>query len=137
MITVEDGERYEISPEVWEIYSRYRDKAYREAGIVEEMEAAVRRQVAREYEARAQQVRTEVGAKVRPGHGWAAIGYGLEAKAELTDLIGTYWLRPTTGDVLRVGTTTYEAVETELHEVDEEYYGYYVWVSRPAGEDDE
>ncbi|MFD6363490.1 hypothetical protein ACFWFX_27135 [Streptomyces roseolus] len=136
MITVEDGDEYAITPEAWEIYSRYRDKAYREAAVIAEMEAAIRRQVAREYEERARQVRTDVGAQVRPGEGWAPIGYGLEAKAVLTDPAGTYWLRPVTGDVLRDGANVYEVIQTDLLDVDADYYCYTVWVSRPAGEDE-
>ncbi|MGW0468292.1 hypothetical protein ACWDX6_23955 [Streptomyces sp. NPDC003027] len=137
MITVEDGEEYEISPEVWDIYSRYRDKAYREAYIVAEMEAAVRRRVEREYDERARQVRTNVGSQVRPGGGWVPVGHGLEARADLSDSVGTYWLRSVPGDVLQIGGTAHEVVETSLEDVDEDYYGYKVWVSRPAGEDDE
>ncbi|KDQ65715.1 hypothetical protein [Streptomyces sp. NTK 937] len=44
-----DGEDFEISPAVWEVFDAwYGDKAYRQAGFVAEIEAAVRAQVAKE-----------------------------------------------------------------------------------------
>ncbi|MFB8071089.1 hypothetical protein [Streptomyces californicus] len=44
-----DGEDYEITPAVWDVFTNwYGDKAYRQAGFVAEIEAAVRAQVATE-----------------------------------------------------------------------------------------
>ncbi|WP_406324045.1 hypothetical protein [Streptomyces niveus] len=43
-----DGEDRAITPAVWDIFAGWRDKAYRDADIVERIEAAVRAQVAKE-----------------------------------------------------------------------------------------
>ncbi|MEU7243372.1 hypothetical protein [Streptomyces sparsogenes] len=49
-----DGEDWEISPSVWEIFDYwYGDKSYRQANFVEQIEAAVRAQVAADLEAHA------------------------------------------------------------------------------------
>lgn len=41
-----DGEEFNISPAVWDVFADwYGDKAYRQAGAVEAMEAAARRAV--------------------------------------------------------------------------------------------
>jgi hypothetical protein len=50
-----DGDEYKISPEVWEIFEGwYGDKAYREAGFVEDIEAKVREIVSNDIAARGQ-----------------------------------------------------------------------------------
>lgn len=43
-----DGEERAITPAAWDIFDAWRDKAYRDADIVERIEAAVRAQVAKE-----------------------------------------------------------------------------------------
>ncbi|MFC8583188.1 hypothetical protein ACFUGD_01220 [Streptomyces sp. NPDC057217] len=47
MIRLEEDDEYPISPEVWQIFDQwYGDKSYRHAGMVVELEAAVRKRVA-------------------------------------------------------------------------------------------
>lgn len=54
MTTEIDGEDWEITPAVWAVFETwYGDKAYRQAGFVEELEAAVRKQVADDLRAKA------------------------------------------------------------------------------------
>ncbi|MBT2412678.1 hypothetical protein J7I94_19285 [Streptomyces sp. ISL-12] len=48
-----DGDSYEISPEAWEIFDGWRDKAYRVAWVVEAIEFAVRKQVEADLKAKA------------------------------------------------------------------------------------
>ena len=49
------GEDYEISPEAWEVFEGWRDKAYRDAWVVEGIEWAVRKRVVADLEAKAAQ----------------------------------------------------------------------------------
>ncbi|GAA1064720.1 hypothetical protein GCM10009574_023330 [Streptomyces asiaticus] len=48
-----DGEDYEISPEAWKVFDRWRDKAYRDAWVVEAIEWEVRKQVIADLQAKA------------------------------------------------------------------------------------
>jgi hypothetical protein len=48
-----DGENYEISPAAWEVFDHWRDKAYRDAWVVESMEWAIRKQVTADLQAKA------------------------------------------------------------------------------------
>ena len=48
-----DGDNYEICPEAWEIFDGWRDKAYRDAWVVESIEWAVRKQVVADLKAKA------------------------------------------------------------------------------------
>lgn len=43
-----DGEERAITPAAWEVFDDWREKAYRDADVVERIEAAVRAQVAKE-----------------------------------------------------------------------------------------
>lgn len=47
------GEDYEISPGAWEVFEGWRDKAYRDAWVVESIEWAVRKQVVADLQAKA------------------------------------------------------------------------------------
>lgn len=52
------GEDWEITPAVWAVFENWHgDKAYRQVDIVEQLEAAVRSQVADEIEARGHELR--------------------------------------------------------------------------------
>ncbi|MET9959290.1 hypothetical protein ABZ128_09410 [Streptomyces sp. NPDC006326] len=56
MTVIIDGEEHAITPAVWEVFERwYGDKAYRQAGIVADIEATVRAQVEEELRAKAVQ----------------------------------------------------------------------------------
>ncbi|MEV6684418.1 hypothetical protein AB0N28_03580 [Streptomyces sp. NPDC051130] len=89
-----DGEEHAITPTVWEVFERwYGDKAYRQAGIVADIEAAVRAQVAEELAAREKTVCLNVGAVVAPGGPWVPVGHGMEARTVYSDLLGTFRLR--------------------------------------------
>ncbi|WP_328967920.1 hypothetical protein [Streptomyces sp. NBC_00239] len=89
-----DGEDHEITLAVWEVFERwYGDKAYRQAGMVAELEAEVRRQVADEFAARERSVDMTVGAIVAPGGDWTPIGHGMEARTVLSDRLGTFRVR--------------------------------------------
>lgn len=54
-----DGEDYEITPAAWDVFTDwYGDKAYRQAGFVAEIEAAVRKHVADEISDRGDELRS-------------------------------------------------------------------------------
>jgi hypothetical protein len=54
-----DGEDYEITPAVWEVFKGwYGDKAYRQAGVVADIEAAVRKQIADDIDTRGYELRS-------------------------------------------------------------------------------
>ncbi|MEU1254820.1 hypothetical protein ABZ445_16220 [Streptomyces chartreusis] len=48
-----DGESYEVSPGAWEVFEGWRDKAYRDAWVVEQIEGEVRKQVIADLQAKA------------------------------------------------------------------------------------
>ncbi|KUN16551.1 hypothetical protein AQJ23_44975 [Streptomyces antibioticus] len=48
-----DGESYSISPGAWKVFEGWRDKAYRDAWIVEQIEEEVRLQVIADLRAKA------------------------------------------------------------------------------------
>ncbi|MGW6949025.1 hypothetical protein ACWGHD_19125 [Streptomyces xanthophaeus] len=48
------GENYEISPAAWEVFNQWRDKAYRDAWVVESIEWEVRKQVVSDLKAKAE-----------------------------------------------------------------------------------
>lgn len=48
-----DGETYNISPGAWKVFNGWRDKAYRDAWIVEQIEEEVRLQVIADLRAKA------------------------------------------------------------------------------------
>lgn len=61
-----DGDEHAITPAVWEVFEHwYGDKAYRQAGIVADIEAAARRQVVTDL-------------RVKAAKDWPGIGVFLE-----------------------------------------------------------